>query len=682
MPALRRAGDGGRDVIRRAAAADRERAAEGGAGPGVGAGGEVPGAADHADGAVGAGAAELVAGPAGGGRGQCVRGGRGGAAWSRGQCGGAGDGGGAERGGRGDEAGRADGGGEADGGGAGGDGDGGAGADGAGGGAAVGGRARGRGPGGDGDGDGGGDEGAAELRRVPAAVPAGDRDAAAGAEDGGDARDGAGDDERGEFGGDADGRDAVDGHVPVHGVAGADGGRAVDGRDGEPERRAAADVRGAAGAVAAGADAGDLLSAVLQAACGGGVGGGGRVGGLAAGQPAAVADAVPAAAVGRGDPGHAERVREGDVRGAHGVRRPRGAPDVPRAGEYGDGVRGAAVGGDAAAAVRAAGEPAGVEHRVAGPGRGAVGVGAAEHAEAGAADDEQLLRGGERVDGAHVDDAVGERRRRRAGDDEEERGQPGGAARDRAERGDVDVAAGGAGAGVPVSARRAAAVGVGHIVERGDGDGDGAHREGAGPGEQRVAAAGERDELVAEQHADPAGELHGRVGVAGDLRAGGHPGDEPGAAGRGPGVRGAAAVGVRDPAGRAGGGRGRGREWGGRRAGRVAADGGVPDPGVEHPVGAAVAGERGDGEQPDLVHGAADQGGAAGGRCVDLMRRCRDYCVSESGVISWQDATYLWALITEWRNLIELRKLHIFLGKVGGCGLGFEEPSRSCVISH
>ncbi len=112
-----------------------------------------------------------------------------------------------------------------------------------------------------------------------------------------------------------------------------------------------------------------------------------------------------------------------------------------------------------------------------------------------------------------------------------------------------------------------------------------------------------------EQHADPARELHGRVGLLRGVRAGGHRGDERGAQRRRPGLRGAAAVGVRHPSRRAVGeraGRRRGERLRLRRG--VPPHGGVPDPRRLRADGEALAGLRRDGEQPHRLHGGAHQG--------------------------------------------------------------------------
>ena len=109
-------------------------------------------------------------------------------------------------------------------------------------------------------------------------------------------------------------------------------------------------------------------------------------------------------------------------------------------------------------------------------------------------------------------------------------------------------------------------------------------------------------ELEPEQHADPAGELHGRVGVLCGVRAGGHRGDERGAQRRRSGLRGAPAVGLRHPARRAT--TRRPDAWGAR----VPPDGGVPDTGGLGPDGEALAGIRRHREQPHRLHRGAHQG--------------------------------------------------------------------------
>ena len=84
-----------------------------------------------------------------------------------------------------------------------------------------------------------------------------------------------------------------------------------------------------------------------------------------------------------------------------------------------------------------------------------------------------------------------------------------------------------------------------------------------------------------EQYADSAGNVHRRGGFACGVRAGGHPSDARGDERRRFGIRGAAAVGIRDRT---------------RWCKRVAADGGVPDFSEQPPDGKADGGVGGNGE--------------------------------------------------------------------------------------
>jgi hypothetical protein len=107
-----------------------------------------------------------------------------------------------------------------------------------------------------------------------------------------------------------------------------------------------------------------------------------------------------------------------------------------------------------------------------------------------------------------------------------------------------------------------------------------------------------------EQHADPAGELHRRVRLAGGVRADRHPGGQRGDERRGPVRDPAPAVRLLHPARRAA----RRVVVEGRpgAVGGVAGDGGVPDPGEQPAVGEAERRVGGDGQQPHQHHCGAN----------------------------------------------------------------------------
>jgi len=114
-----------------------------------------------------------------------------------------------------------------------------------------------------------------------------------------------------------------------------------------------------------------------------------------------------------------------------------------------------------------------------------------------------------------------------------------------------------------------------------------------------------------EQHADPAGELHRRVRLAGGVRADRHPGGQRGDERRGPVRDPAPAVRLHHPARRRPARRvvvvvQRCRPAGRPGGGGVAGDGGVPDPGEQPAVVEAERRVGGHGQQPHQHHCGAN----------------------------------------------------------------------------
>jgi hypothetical protein len=106
-----------------------------------------------------------------------------------------------------------------------------------------------------------------------------------------------------------------------------------------------------------------------------------------------------------------------------------------------------------------------------------------------------------------------------------------------------------------------------------------------------------------EQHADPAGEQHRRVGLAGGVRAGRHPGGERGDERRGPVRHPAPSVGLHHPPRRPAR-RVHQLILHGRR--RVAGDSDIPDPGEQPAVVEAERRVGGHGQQPHQHHSGAN----------------------------------------------------------------------------
>jgi len=114
--------------------------------------------------------------------------------------------------------------------------------------------------------------------------------------------------------------------------------------------------------------------------------------------------------------------------------------------------------------------------------------GKAEHDEAGAADDEQLLRGGVRVDGAQVEQAQRRQRRRgRQGHDSQERRRSRGATGDRPQRRHLRLATRLPPPPLRFPPRRAPPQRVGHPLQRWPHAGDGPHRQGPRPRQRRLS---------------------------------------------------------------------------------------------------------------------------------------------------------------------------------------------------
>ncbi|URD76385.1 Homeobox-leucine zipper protein [Musa troglodytarum] len=228
---------------------------------------------------------------------------------------------------------------------------------------------------------------------------------------------------------------------------------------------------------------------------------------------------------------------------------------------------------------------------------------AEEHAEAGAADDQRLLRRRVRVVRAGVEQAGdGEHGGGGAGDDEDERERAGGAGGRGAERGDVGVDP-----RVPQAALRLPSRGqlpqqVGHPLQRRADVRDGAHRQRPGRRQRRLPPPRQRRELQPNQHADTAGDQHRRVRLHGGVRAGGHPSHAPRHERRRLRLRRPPPLRLCHPPRRCR------RAAPDQRQPRLAADRGVPDPGEQPADGEADDGVGGDRQRPHLLHRPEDQG--------------------------------------------------------------------------